>query len=212
MFQRLQSGPYDLTGLSPEALLQALTTLAQRRDRLLEGKISICTYVLGHRLAGAQPLLAHHEAAFLKEKNAFLKTETLPAELHKGQLAGAWGVELGKMKNELYLHLSDLLREERTESFAARIGQIIERLEEERAATLASFRQGELNRLTAFYLLRRFQKDQAELPGADLGRFLKRYQPETLPQLRTRFAAEMVAEVDRKLENILSGYRAALLS
>jgi len=212
MFERLQSGPYDLTGLAPEALLQALTTLTQRRDRLLERKISICTYVLGHRLAGSQPLLAHQEAAFLKEKNAFLKTETLPAELHKGQLAGAWGVELGKMRNELYLHLSDLLREERTESFAARIGQIIERLEEERAATLAAFRQGQLNRLTAFYLLRRFQKDQAELSGADLGRFLKQYQPETLSQLRTRLAPEVVAEVDRKLENILSGYRAALLS
>ena len=69
-----------------------------------------------------------------------------------------------------------------------------------------------MNRLTAFYLLRRFQKDQAELSGADLGRFLKQYQPETLAQLRTRFAAEVVAEVDRKLENILSGYRAALLS
>jgi hypothetical protein len=212
MFQRLQSGPYDLRGLSPEALLQALTTLYQKRDRLLERKISICTYVLGHRLAGSQPLLAHHEAAFLKEKNAFLKTEALPAELHKGQLASAWGVELGKMRNELYLHLSDLLREERTESFAARIGQIIARLEEERAATLASFRRGELNRLTAFYLLRRFQKDQADLSGADLGRFLKQYQPETLSQLRTRLAPEVVAEVDRKLEDILSGYRAALLS
>jgi hypothetical protein len=212
MLQRLQSGPYDLTGLSREALLQALTTLSQRRDRLLERKISICTYVLGQRLAGSQPLLAQHEAAFLKEKNAFLKTEALPAELHKGQLAGAWGVELGKMRNELYLHLADLLREERTESFAARIGQIIARLEEERAATLASFRRGELNRLTTFYLLRRFQKDQAELSGADLGRFLKRYQPETLAQLRSRLAPEVVAEVDRKLENILSGYRAALLS
>jgi hypothetical protein len=212
MFQRLQSGPYDLTGLSPEALLQALTALTQRRERLLERKINICTYVLGHRLAGRQPLLAKPEAAFLKEKNAFLKTEALPAELHKGQLAGAWGVELGKMRNELYLHLSDLLREERTESFAGRIGQIIARLEEERAATLASFRRGELNRLTAFYLLRRFQKDQAELSGADLGRFLKQYQPETLSQLQARFAPEVVAEVDRKLENILSGYRAALLS
>jgi hypothetical protein len=148
----------------------------------------------------------------LKEKNAFLKTEALPAELHKGQLAGAWGVELGKMRNELYLHLSDLLREERTESFTARIGQIVARLEEERAATLAAFRQGQLNRLTAFYLLRRFQKDQAELSGADLGRFLQQYQPETLSQLRSRLAAEVAAEVDRKLEDFLYGYRAALLS
>jgi hypothetical protein len=212
MFRRLQSGPYNLSGLSSEALLQALKTLSQKRDRLLPRKISICTYVLGHRLAGTQPHLAQNETAFLKEKNAFLKVETLPAELHKGQLAGAWEVELGKIRNELYLQISDLLKEERTESFATRIGQIIERLEEERAATLAAFQKGEFNRLTACYILRRFQKDQAELSGADLGRFLQQYQPETLSQLRTRYAAEVAAEVDRQLENILSEYRAALLS
>ncbi|HZE21199.1 MAG TPA: hypothetical protein VE082_04015, partial [Desulfobaccales bacterium] len=170
------------------------------------------TYVLGHRLAGSHPQLAQDETAFLKEKSAFLKVEPLPDELHKGELAGAWEVELGKIRNELYLQISDLLKEERTNSFATRIGQIIARLEEERAATLASFQNGEFNRLTAFYILRRFQKDQTELSGADLHRFLKQYQPETLSQLRTRFAAEVTAEVDQKLENILSEYRAALLS
>jgi hypothetical protein len=212
MFRRLQLGPYDLSNLSPEALLQALETLSQKRDHLLPRKISICTYVLGHRLAGSQPRLAQNEAAFLKEKSTFLKVEALPDEIHKGQLAGAWEVELGKIRNELYLQISDLLKEERTESFATRIGQIIERLEEERAATLASFQKGEFNRLTAGYILRRFQKDQTELSGADLNRFLKQYQPETLSQLRSRYAAEVAAEVDQKLENILSEYRAALLS
>jgi hypothetical protein len=212
IFRRLQSGPYDLGSLSPEALLQALTALRQKRDHLLPRKISICTYVLGHRLAGGQPQLAQNEAAFLKEKSAFLKVEALPAELHKGQLAGAWEVELGKIRNELYLQISDLLKEERTESFATRIGQIVARLEEERAATLAAFQKGEFNRLTANYILRRFQKDQTELSGADLNRFLRQYQPETLSQLRNRYAAAVAAEVDQKLENILSEYRAALLS
>jgi hypothetical protein len=211
MFRRLQSGPYDLTGLSQESLFKALKNLYQQRDRLLPRKISICTYVLGHRLAGSQPHLAQNEAAFLKEKNAFLKAEALPAELHKGQLAGTWGVELGKIRNELYLQISDLLEEERTESFASRIAQIIERLEEERAATLAAFQNGELNHLTAFYILRRFQKDQGELSGADLGRFLQRYQPEILAQLRSRYAPMVVAEVDRQLEKILAKYRGTLL-
>jgi hypothetical protein len=211
IFRRLQSSCYDLSGLSRKSLFKTLKALYQQRDRLLPRKISICTYVLGHRLASTQPQLAHNEAAFLKEKNAFLKTETLPVELHKGQLAGKWGVELGKVRNELYLQISDLLQEERTESFASRIGQIIERLEEEYAATLAAFQKGELNRLTAFYIFRRFQKDQGELSGADLGRFLQRHQPETLAQLRSRLAPTVVAEVDRQLEKILSRYRGALL-
>jgi hypothetical protein len=211
IFRRLQAGCYDLTGLSPKSLFKTLKALYQQRDRLQPHKISICTYVLGHRLASTQPHLAQNEAAFLDEKNAFLKAETLPVELHKGQLAGNWGVELGKIRNELYLQISDLLEEERAESFASRIGQIIERLEEEYAATLAAFQKGESNRLTAFYIFRRFQKDQGELSGANLGRFLKRHQPETLAQLQSRYAPMVVAEVDRQLEKILSRYRGDLL-
>ncbi len=210
IFRRLQSGCYDFTELSPQSLLKALQTLYQQRDRLLARKISICTYVLGHRLASLEPHLAQKEAAFLSEKNSFLKYETLPVELHKGQLSGDWDVELGKVRNELYLQISDLLEEERTQSFANRIGQVIERLEGEYAATLAAFQKGELNRLTAFYIFRRFQKDQSELSGAELGRFLKRHQPETLDQLRSRYAQMVVAEVDGQVEKILSRYREAL--
>jgi hypothetical protein len=211
IFQRLQSGCYDLTGIPPQSLLKTIQALYQQRDRLLPRKISICTYVLGHRLAGTEPHLAQNEDAFLSEKNAFLKFEALPAELHKGQLAGNWGVELGKVRNALYLQVSDLLEQERTESFANRIGQIIERLEDEYAETLDAFQKGEFNRVTAFYIFRRFQKDQSELSGADLGRFLKRHQPETLAQLRSRYAPRVVAEVDGQLEKILSRYRGALL-
>jgi hypothetical protein len=211
IFRRVQSSCYDLSGLSQKSLFKTVKALYQQRDRLLPRKISICTYILGHRLAGTQPQLDQNEAAFLKEKKAFLKAEALPDELHKGQLAGNWGVELGKVRNELYLQISDLLAEERTDSFASRIGQIIERLEEEYAATLAAFQKGELNRLTALYIFRRFQKDQGELSGADLGRFLKRQQPETLAQLRSRYAPMVVAEVDRHMEMILSKYRGVLL-
>jgi len=211
IFQHLQGGCYDFTGISPQSLLKTLQVLHQQRDRLLPRKISICTYVLGHRLAGAEPHLAQSEADFLNEKKAFLKSEALPAELRKGQLAGNWGVELGKIRNALYLQVSDLLEQERTESFANRIGQIIERLEEEYAATVEAFQKGEFNRRTAFYIFRRFQKDQNELSGADLGRFLKRHQPETLAQLRSRLAPLVVAEVEGQLEKILSKYQGALL-
>jgi len=210
IFQRLQSGCYDLTGLSPQSLLKALQTLYQQRDRLLARKISICTYFLGHLLASTEPHLTQKEAAFLSEKNSFLKYEALPAELHKGQLAGDWDVELGKVRNEMYLQISDLLEEERTQSFANRIGQVIERLEDEYAATLAAFQKGELNRLIAFYIFRRFQKDQSELSGAELGRFLKQHQPETLDQLRSRYAPIVIAEVDGHIEKVLSRYREAL--
>jgi hypothetical protein len=210
-FRRLQSGCYDLTGLSQQSLFKALKVLYQQRDSLLPRKISICTYVLSHRLASTQPHLAQNEAAFLEEKNAFLKRETLPVELHKGQLAGNWEVELGKVRNELYLQISDLLEEERNESFAGRIGQIIARLEEEYAATLAAFQKGELNRLTAFYIFRRFQKDQSELSGTDLGRFLRRHQPETLDQLRSRYAPTVAVQVDRQMEKILSRYQRDLV-
>lgn len=210
IFERLESGPYDLQGLSREALLQAIKVQAQQRGQLLPQKISICTYVLGHRLAGRHPHLLPSEAAFLKEKGKFLKVDTVAGELQKGQWASTRGVELGKIKNELYSQISDLLKEERTESFARRIGQIIARLEEERAATLTAFRRGELNRLTAFYILRRFQKDQAKVSAADLGRFLMQYQPGAITQLQARLAPEVIAEVDRRLEDYLSRYRAAL--
>jgi len=206
----LESGPYDLTGLSRDALLAALTALAGQRERLLPRKISICTYVLGHQLAAGHSRLAADEARFLQEKSAFLKVEGLPAELHKGILAGRRGVELGKIRNELYLKLSDLLTEERTGSFARRIGQIIDRLEEERAATLAAFRRGELNRLTAFYILRRFQKDRARVAVPDLCRFLRQYQPEKLAALRARLAPQVAAQVNRRLEEMVASYRAAL--
>lgn len=210
MRARLEAGPYDLGGLDSQALLAALRSQAARRERLLPQKISICTYVLGSLLAGAHPSLGEREAEFLREKGAFLKTESLSQEFHKGDLAGARGVELGRLRNELYLRISDLLKEDRTESFARRIGQILERLEEERAATLQSFQRGELNRRTAFYILRRFQKDQPQVTPEDLGRFLRQYQPEKLAGLRERLAPEVAAEVDKQLEHILAGYRQAL--
>jgi hypothetical protein len=120
-------------------------------------------------------------------------------------------VELGKIRNELYRRISDLLKEERTESFARRIGQIIARLEEERHLTLAAFRRGELNRATAAYILRRFQKDQAQLPVPDLCRFLREYQPEKLAQVRAHLAPQVVAELNRRLEEVLASYRTALM-
>jgi len=210
VLKALEAGLYDLTGLSREALLPALTGLTRQRERLLPRKISICTYVLGHRLAGGNPRLTQSEARFLKEKGAFLKAEGLRQELHKGALASRRGVELGKIRNELYRRISDLLKEERTESFARRIGQIIARLEEERRVTLAAFRRGELNRATAAYILRRFQKDQARVPVPDRCRFLRQYQPEKLAQVRANLAPQVVAGVNRRLEEILSSYRTAL--
>lgn len=212
ILHRLESAPYELGGLSREALLSALKHQAQHREGLLPGKITICTYILAHRLSAANPRLAQSAAAFLQQKSAFLKEEVLRTQLSTGQLAGDRGLELAKVKNELYLQISDLLKEERTESFARRIGQIIDRLEEERQATLASFQRGRLDRKTAFYILRRWQKDQPRVTAADLGRFLRQYQPETLARLRARLAPPVVAEVDQRLKDMLAHYQAALMS
>jgi hypothetical protein len=210
MLARLESGPYDLTGLSREALLAALRQEAQNRDRLAPRKISICTYVLAHRLAALQPRLAQSAATFLAQKGAFLKEESLAEAVHHGQVAAARGVDLSLVRNELYRQISELLMEERTESFAGRIGQILARLEEERLATLAAFQRGELNRQTAFYILGRFQKDQGRVLANDLGRFLRQYQPQDLDQLRARLAPQVVAEVEARLKEAVSGYQAAL--
>ncbi len=119
-------------------------------------------------------------------------------------------MELAQLRNELYTRIADLLTDERTESFTRRIGQIIDRLEEERRDTLAALRRGELNRLTAFYILRQYQKDQEIVPPADRCRFLRRYQPEVLAELRARLAPEVRAAVDRELDSIVTSYQAAL--
>jgi hypothetical protein len=210
MCQRFAADNYDLGALSPEAVQYALSHQAHHRQRLLPRKISICTEVLAHRLAKADPHLAQSAAAFLRQKGGFLKEEGLAAELGKGRTAAARGVDLAKIKNELYVQIADLLTDERTESFTRHIGQIIERLEEERRDTLAALQRGELNRLTAFYILRQYQKDQDRVPPADLCRFLRRYQPEVLADLRVRLAPEVRAAVDRELERIMASYQAAL--
>lgn len=173
-------------------------------------KISICTEVLAQRLARTNPQLAQSVAAFLRQKGSLLKEEGLAAELAKGLTAAARGVELAKIKNEFYMQISDLLIDERTESFTRRIGQIIDRLEEERRDTLAALQRGELNRLTAFYIFRQYQKDQERVPPADLCRFLRRHQPEVLAELKARLAPEVRAAVDRELDRITASYQAVL--
>jgi hypothetical protein len=165
---------------------------------------------LASRLAKKDPSLCQSAAAFLQRKGSLLKEEDPEAELAKGLIAAARGVDLAKVKNELYVQIADLLTDERTESFTRRIGQIIDRLEEERRDTLAALKQGKLNRLTAFYILRQYQKDQERVPPGDLYRFLRRHQPEKLAGLRTRLAPEVRAEVDRELEHLAAGYRAVL--
>ena|GEM_PF-2062057 len=210
MFRRFEADRYDLDGLSPEAMRHALAHQAQHRERLLPRKINICTEVLAHRLAKTDPRLAQTVAAFLQQKGDLLKEEGLAAELAKARIAAARGVELARIRNELYTQIADLLTEERTESFARRIGQIIDRLEEERRDTLAALRRGELNRLTAFYIFRQYQKDVERVPPADLHRFLRRYQPEILEELRTRLAPQVRAAVDQELDRITASYRAAL--
>ncbi len=210
MYRRFEADGYDLGGLSPEAVRHALAHQARHRERLMPRKISICTEVLAHRLAKTNPRLAQSAAAFLQQKGSLLKEEGLAAELAKGRTVAARGVDLAMIKNEFYMQISDLLTDERTESFTRRIGQIIDRLEEERRATHAVLRRGELNRLTAFYILRQYQKDQERVPPADLCRFLRRYQPEVLAELRTRLAPEVRAAVDRELDRITAGYQAVL--
>jgi hypothetical protein len=210
MYQRLVADNYDLTGFQPEAVQRAMHHQAQHRQRLLARKISICTKVLANRLAKTDPSLGQSAGAFLQRKGSFFKEEGPEAELAKGQAAAARGVDLAKVKNELYVQIADLLTDERTESFTRRIGQIINRLEEERRDTLAGLKQDKLNRLTAFYILRQYQKDQQRVPPADLYRFLFRHQPEVLAGLRTRLAPEVRAKVDQALENLMDSYRSAL--
>lgn len=210
LYRRLEGDNYDLRGLSPEAVKHALGQQVQHRQRLQPRKISICTEVLAHRLAKANPDLAYSAAAFLRQKSNFLKEGSEAEELAKSRIAAARGVELAKIKNELYARIADLLTDERTESFTRRIGQIIDRLEEERRDTLNALKRGELNRLTAFYMLRQYQKDQERVPPADLCRFLRKYQPEVLAGLRTRLAPEVRAAVDGELDRIMISYQAAL--
>jgi hypothetical protein len=210
MYKRLVADNYDLTGFQPEAVQRAMHHQAQHRQRLLARKISIGTEVLANRLAKTDLSLSHSAAMFLQRKGSFLKEEDPQAELDKGRIAAARGVDLAKVKNELYVQIADLLTDERTESFTRRIGQIIDRLEEERRDTLGALRQGKLSRLTAFYILRQYQKDQQRVPPADLHRFLRRHQPEVPANLRTRLAPEVRTAVDRELDKLMAGYQAAL--
>ncbi len=210
LLERLEADQYDLNGLSREAILAAVRHQAQHRESLMARKISICTQVLAHRLAIRDPHLAQSAAGFLQHKGAFLKEEGLAAEMQKGRIATHRGVDLGRVRNELYHMIADLLRDERSDSFAQRIDQIIDRLEEERQQTLKSFWRGELNRFTAFYILRRYQKEQARVATEDLARFLRQRQPEKLAGVRERLAPVVKAEVEERLQNILAGYQEVL--
>ena len=207
---RLTSDSYDLSGLNREDVLKALNRELTRRQQLLDRKISICTQVLAQRLACQQPRWHASVAAFWQTKGSFFREERGIAEQQKGQVAANRGVELGKVKNELYQKIADFLREERTASFARRLEQILARLEEERQETLAAFRRGELNRWTAFYILRQYQKDQTRVTATDLGRFLRRHQPEALARLGEELAPEAAAAVARHWREVMAEYEKVL--
>lgn len=210
ILHHLQADNYDLAGLAEDALLASIKAQMHQRARLQERKISICTYVVANRLASRNRHLLRTELEFLHQKGTLLKEDTASAELRKGPICAARGVELGKVRNLLYYQIADFLREERTGSFARRIGQIIERLNEERRNTLDLFQQGRLHRLSAFYILRRFQKDEARVSFPDLCRFLTRYRPEVKAGLGSRLIEPVIAEVQDNLARYVESYQDAL--
>ncbi len=164
---------YDIEGLSEDSLLKAISDQIRRLSSFVEEKIWIYTTVTARKFASQNQELLEVERQFFKKKNELLKAGEGEELLPLAELAAKRGVELGKVKEAAYYHLSDLLEDERIKSFQRRIRQIVNQLEEKRAEIYHGWKNGEINRRTVFYLLRSYQKERKVAQWDDFRCFIR---------------------------------------
>ena len=202
----LMKEEYDLEGISEEALLKAIDMQIKRLPSFEEEKIWIYTTVTARKFASQNQELLAIERQFFKKKNQLLKAGETEELLPLAELAARRGVELGKVKESVYYQLSDLLEDERIKSFQRRIRQIVDQLEEKRAEIYHGWNDGEINRRTVFYLLRKYQKEKKVAEWDDFRRFIRDQRT-----LRIKKLKESEAPDAEEIRNMLEKRFEALL-
>lgn len=190
---------YSIEGLSEDALLKAISDQIKRLPSFEEEKIWIYTTVTARKFASQNQELLEIERQFFKKKNELLKAGEGEDFLPLAELAAKRGVELGKVKEAVYYHLSDLLEDERIKSFQRRIRQIVEQLEEKRSEIYHGWNNGEINRRTVFYILRLYQKEKKLPSWDDFRRFIRDQRTLRIQKLKQSKAPD-VEEIRETLE------------
>jgi hypothetical protein len=204
ILDEMRAHGYVLDGIDPGALLELIKTQISHRPQYQKDKIWIYTTAVANALAASNPDLLEAERAFHKKRSRILGSDGGASTSELGEIFRRRGVELAKVKEEMYYQLSELLAEERIASFQKRIEQIVAQLDRKRTEIGRGWRHGLVNRRTVFYLVRQFQKDAVAPTWADYLELLRahwRLPRETLaqsarpdePELRERLAVRVGA-------------------
>ncbi|SMC17771.1 Putative Fe-S cluster [Desulfacinum hydrothermale DSM 13146] len=168
-FRAFLDAGYNLEGLDPEVLHRAFVREWQRRSAHGDNRIWIMTMAVARRCAALSPELQEADRAFVKVRQHLLKEETAR---EVDAICRARGIALGKVKEQVYRELSELLERERLESFRKRIRQMVQQLDRKRLEIVKSWVCGEINRFSVFHILRQRQKGGPPPSSADFRRFI----------------------------------------
>jgi len=196
---------YDLSGIDEKELENAIQRQWERREQLVEEKIWLYTTVTARRLAAQDQELQEAERAFYTIRSDILKNDA-PADNRYHEIASRRGVALGRIKEEMYRQLSDLLEKERISTFQQRIHQIVDQLDEKREEIYSGWLNGSINRRTIFYLLRQHQKSDSDPSWDDFQCFLRDHWFNPLAELRASLRPdrrERIRELDNRLQALL---------
>jgi hypothetical protein len=221
---------YDLQGIDEAALATVVEREWKRREQLRGQKIMIFTSVTARRLAAQHAELQEAERLFYKIRMDLLKDAAEPVAEKAGMAAAPAGVSgvrrpiapmladslqdivrrrgvaLGQIKEEMYRQLSDLLETERMATFQTRIRQIVEELDLKRREIHEGWYRGIINHRTVFYLLRQYQKNDAEPTWDDFRRFMADHWFAPLEALRSSQRPDR----EQRLQDLDERFRALL--
>lgn len=196
---------YDLSGIDEDVLELAIKRQWDRKEQLLDQRIWIYTTVTARRLAAQDYELQDAERDFYKIRSDILKKDASTNDQYH-EIASRRGVALGRIKEEMYRQLSDLLEAERIATFQKRINQIVDQLDKKREEIHAGWLKGTINRRTIFYLLREYQKNERDPDWNDFQRFLRDHWFHPLAELRESQRPdrdERVQEMDNRLKALV---------
>ncbi len=196
---------YDLAGIHEPALELAIQRQWERREQLKDNKIWIYTTVTARRLAAQDQELQEVEREFYGIRSDILKDDVSSNE-RCHEIASRRGVALGRIKEEMYRQLSDLLEKERIATFQRRIEQIVDQLDNKREEIYRSWSNGSINRRSVFYTLRQYQKREADPSFDDFRCFLRDHWFAPLEELRSSQRPDRdarIKELDNRLRALL---------
>jgi hypothetical protein len=202
-FQAFLDAGYSLEGLDTEALREAFGREWQRRAAHRDNRIWIMTMAVARRCAALSIELQEADRAFAKARQNLLKED---AAREMDSVCRWRGVALGKVKEQVYRELSELLERERLESFRKRIRQIVHQLDRKRLQIVKSWVCGEVNRFSVFHILRQRQKEDLTASLEDFRRFIVEQWTAKVEELRSgerAGARERLLELDESFQVLL---------